>query len=269
MLYCHLCGHRQPVFSACPCCGGQMSAVGSGTQRVEEALVSLLKRRCKSLRVLRLDSDVTTTQPLETCRDDIENGRINLLIGTQMIAKGYNFPHLACIGVLGSDAGLVRGDFRAEERLFATLSQVIGRGTRNRHGCNILIQTSSPDHPFYRELLADDVGSCWQRLLAARKRALLPPFSHLVLLRAKSKSVDEVEQFMHQLSRSVRQHVPASVRVFDPVPPPIERLDHWHRRQILLLSERRRDLHSFLTCWLPTVSSTSCHFTVEVDPALV
>lgn len=262
LLVCHLCGASAPLRAACAQCGGALAAAGSGTQRVEEALAKLFPH----LSALRIDSDAGNALPGNAAA--IRSGAVQLLIGTQLIAKGHDFPKLSFIGILNADAALAAADLRAEERLFALLSQVVGRGTRNPAGCRVLVQTRHPAHPFYRELQRDDVHACWQRLLAERRAAGMPPFAHLAVLRSKDKSLPRLDAFMQRALTQARRQAPAAVQVFDAVAPPVEKINHWHRRQLLLHARQRAPLQRFLHTYVQTLPAGG-NWSIEVDPLTV
>ncbi|MCH9758153.1 MAG: primosomal protein N' [Proteobacteria bacterium] len=266
-LSCHLCGHRCVIPAQCTSCGGEVLATGSGTQRIEEALT----RQFPNINTLRLDRDNIGSgkDSFRNSSHDIETAKIQLLIGTQLIAKGHNFPKLAFIGILNADAALAASDLRAEERLFALLSQVIGRGTRNIDGCRVLIQTRTPNHPFYREIAEDDVNACWQRLLAERQHSAMPPFAHLAVLRGKDKNEKRLHTFMQKTMHAARQQTDNSkVRVFDAIAPSVDKIGDWHRQHILIHSKQRQALHQFLGQFIPTLPSNN-NWTIDIDPTTV
>ena len=267
ILSCHLCGDYMPLPMRCMQCGGKVIAAGSGTQRIEETLA----RMFPEVSILRIDRDAQGSRKdaFSERFQDIQSGKIQLLIGTQLIAKGHNFPHLSFIGILNADAALAASDLRAEERLFALLSQVIGRGTRNPDGCRVLIQTRYPNHPFYRELQNDDVNACWQRLLNERKHTVMPPFAHLAVLRGKDTNRQRLDAFMQQTSAAARNHpAAANVQIFDAVTPPIEKISHWYRQQILIHARRRHSLQFFLQHFVPTLPLAK-RWSIDIDPLTI
>ena len=197
-LKCHRCAASRPLPLQCPQCGGELAALGHGTQRIEEGLARVFPQA----KIARADSDSLSRRgKFEELTRRFDAREIDLLVGTQIISKGHNFPNLGFVGVLGADGGLWSSDFRAAERLFAQLSQVGGRGTRGEDGCEIVAQTAFPDHPLFAEWRADDVEKCWQRLLEERRRASLPPFSFLAVLRARGADPERVEAFLQNAHR--------------------------------------------------------------------
>ena len=197
-LKCHRCAASRPLPLQCPQCGGELAALGHGTQRIEEGLARVFPQA----KIARADSDSLSRRgKFEELTRRFDAREIDLLVGTQIISKGHNFPNLGFVGVLGADGGLWSSDFRAAERLFAQLSQVGGRGTRGEDGCEIVAQTAFPDHPLFAEWRADDVEKCWQRLLEERRRASLPPFSFLAVLRARGSDPERVEAFLQNAHR--------------------------------------------------------------------
>lgn len=263
-LICHRCGSSGPPPPACPECGTPLVPEGAGTQRIEEAL----NARFKPLSALRLDSDSLEQRgSFAALREKISSGEARLLVGTKIVGKGHNFPHLSFIGILNADAGLYSSDFRAEERLLMLLRQVIGRGTRNRRGCRVLVQTAKPDHPFYADLMSDDLDKCWKRLLLQRKRHNFPPFAHCALLRASALALPALAEFCKNARRQAMGVRPSDVTVWDAVPALAAKVAKRHQWQILVQSGRRSSLHRFLAAWrdrLPAAGKVRWSF--DVDP---
>src|SRR5205085_7267460 len=173
-LHCHHCGHRERVPSTCPGCGNPaLSPIGQGTQRVEATLV----QHFPSARIARVDRDSTRRKHAwAKIRDRIRAREIDILVGTQMLAKGHDFPHLALVGVLNADSLLYSADFRASERLYALLTQVAGRAGRGEARGEVLIQTEFPDHPLYNALRAQDIDGFARSILMERLHAGFPPY---------------------------------------------------------------------------------------------
>lgn len=263
-LVCHRCGASAMPPLRCSNCRGQMRAAGIGTQRIEEALNS----RFAPLTAVRLDRDsLSGRDSFAELREKISSGQAQLLVGTQIVAKGHDFPHLSFIGVLNADAGLWSADFRAEERLLMLLRQVIGRGTRRLGECRALIQTAYPDHPFYRDLLTDNLEECWRRIAEERKRAQLPPFAHCALLRASSVSQRALQKFFISARKSASDICPSEVQLFDAAPAPAAKIAGRIRVQLLVQSASRTALHRFLTHWRQTLPPLGeVRWNMDVDP---
>ena len=264
-LHCHHCGHRERVPSACPGCGNPaLSPIGQGTQRIEAALV----QHFPSARIARVDRDSTRRKHAwAKIRDRIRAREIDILVGTQMLAKGHDFPHLALVGVLNADSLLYSADFRASERLYALLTQVAGRAGRGEARGEVLIQTEFPDHPLYNALRAQDIDGFAQSVLRERRNASFPPYVYQALLRAEAVQLDSALEFL----RTAREMGRAlgGVELYEPVPAAMIRLAGRERAQLLVQSNSRTALHAFLGAWrdlLAAQKSSAARWTLEVDP---
>jgi primosomal protein N' (replication factor Y) len=265
-LHCHHCGHRASVPAACPGCGNpNLSPLGQGTQRVEEALINLFP----DARVLRIDRDSTRRKNAwADMRDRIEAGEIDILVGTQILAKGHDFPHLALVCVLNADGMLYSADFRASERLYAMLTQVAGRAGRREAEGEVLIQTEFPEHPLYAALRDQDLHRFAHQLLAERGMSGFPPFVHQALLRAEAAKLETAIEFLELAKRSAAA-IARGVELFDPVPAAMVRLAGRERAQLLVQSDSRPALHGFLKEWSAQLSgpkSSAARWALEVDP---
>ena len=216
---------------ACPTCGNPaLAPLGQGTQRVEETLAA----EFPTARVLRIDRDSTRgRQAWSDMRERIRAREVDILVGTQMLAKGHDFPHLALVGVLNADSMLYSADFRAAERLYALLTQVAGRAGRGEAQGEVLIQTEFPEHPLYAALRAQDVHRFSKQLLAERGMSGFPPFVHQALLRAEAASVDTALEFL-QAARTIGLESSENVRLYDAVPAGMVRLAGRERAQLLV-----------------------------------
>jgi primosomal protein N' (replication factor Y) (superfamily II helicase) len=265
-LHCHHCGHERRVPHACPECGEpDLTPLGQGTQRVEETLRS----RFPEARVLRIDRDSTRRKHAwGEMRERIRSREVDILVGTQILAKGHDFPHLALVAVLNADSMLYSADFRAAERLYALLTQVAGRAGRGASQGEVLIQTEYPDHPLYAALRAQDFPRFADRLLAERRQARFPPFVHQALLRAEAGEIARALEFLHD-ARQLGQTIGANVQLFDPVPAVLVRLAGRERAQLLVQADSRPELHAFLRTWrarLAQEKSTRVRWALDVDP---
>jgi len=263
---CHHCGHQAGLPAACPQCGNQdLAPLGQGTQRVEAALSG----RLTPARVLRIDRDTTRGRHAwSTMRQQIQRREIDILVGTQILAKGHDFPHLNLVGVLNADSLLYSADFRAAEHLFALLTQVAGRAGRGATQGTVLIQTEFPDHPLYQALQHDDYRAFAENLLAERRQAGFPPFCYQVLLRAEAPRLATALEFLAGAAREARRIRPA-VTVYDPVPAAMPRRAGRERAQLLVQAESRRRLQQFLGVWhgmLAGQRATRARWSLDVDP---
>jgi primosomal protein N' (replication factor Y) len=268
-LRCHHCGHTEIIPAACPACGNQdLLPLGFGTQRLERALTELYP----SARVLRVDRDSTRRQgSFATMQRAVAAGEIDILVGTQMLAKGHDFPRLTLVGVLGADNALYSADFRATERLFALLEQVAGRAGRGSLPGEVVVQTDFPDHALYAALVRHDYDRFAEALLAERELLDLPPFAHLALLSAEAPQRDAVSSFLEQAVEKGRALLAASApcEVYPPVPAGLARRAGLERGQVLVNSSERSALQAFLPRWrgeLERLHQRRVRWDVDVDP---
>ena len=270
-LRCHHCGHVERPPRACPECGNvDLLPVGFGTQRLEQTIRALYP----TARVARVDRDTTRAKDaFADVRQRFEDRELDILVGTQMLAKGHDFPRLTLVGVLGADNALYSADFRATERLAALLMQVAGRAGRAELAGTVIVQTDFPDHPVYRALATHDYDRFADELLRERDAAQLPPASHVALLVAEAHARADVDRFLDDAVDRARavQGSADVVEVFPPVPPTMARRAGFERGQVLVQSLRRAALHAFLPQWRDAVAaspaSTRVRWALDVDPA--
>lgn len=265
-LRCHHCGHRERPPERCPSCGAaELAPVGQGTQRVEEALRGAIP----DARVERVDRDSTLRKgALAGVLDRFGAGEVDVLVGTQMLAKGHDYPRLTLVGVLDSDSALFSADFRAAERLFAQLVQVSGRAGRSEAPGEVLIQTDFPTHPLYAAVARHDYEAFARDALEERRLAGFPPFAHLALLRGESKKPGEPRAFLRDAARAARSFG-TKVEVFDPVAAPLERKAGFERAQLLVRTASRATLQRFLRewrTWLQDRGARNVRWSLDVDP---
>lgn len=267
-LRCHHCSLELRIPRACPTCGNvDLQPLGRGTQRIEESLQQLFPHA----RIMRIDADSTRRKgAAQTAFDTVHRGEVDILIGTQMVAKGHDFKNLTLVGVLNPDTALFSHDYRASERLFAQLMQVAGRAgrTAQREGGNaseVLIQTRYPQHPLYGAVIAHDYEQFATSLLQERQQAGLPPFVFQALLRAEAKELEIALDFLQSASALIEH---AGVTVNDPIPMTLTRVANVERAQLLVESSSRPVLQAFLGAWLPALQEikTRARWTLEVDP---
>jgi primosomal protein N' (replication factor Y) len=266
-LHCHHCGHRARVPAACPTCGNpDLSPIGQGTQRIEDALIG----HFPEARVLRIDRDSTRRKNAwGEMRERIRAREVDILVGTQILAKGHDFPHLALVAVLNADGMLYSADFRASERLYALLTQVAGRAGRGEAEGEVLIQTEFPDHSLYVALRNQDMHRYARQLLAERETSGFPPYVHQALLRAEAPQLASALEFLEG-ARRIGREVSDNVELFDAVPAAMVRLAGRERAQLLVQSASRPALHAFLREWsarLGEKKPSAARWALEVDPS--
>jgi len=277
-LRCHHCGAEHVIPKACPACGNlDLQAVGQATQRIETQLADLLP----GARIARVDRDaVRRREDWPQLLADIEARRIDVLVGTQMLSKGHDFPGITLVGVVDADAALYASDFRAPERLFAQLLQVAGRAGRGESPGEVLIQTRLPEHPLFDALLRADFEGFAAGQLAERRAAGLPPFAHLAMIRAEAASDEACERFLEAVSHTARdlagagrqRSLQSAVQVFDAVPATLQRVAGQHRWQLMLQSRQRPALRSLLAMLAPRLAqlaARSVRWAIDVDPQQV
>lgn len=268
-LRCHHCSLELRVPVSCPTCGNvDLQPMGRGTQRVEESLQALFP----DARILRIDADSTRRKgSAQAAFESVHRGEVDILLGTQMVAKGHDFQRLTLVGVINPDTALFSQDYRAGERLFAQLMQVAGRAGRagDAEGAaptsEVLLQTRYPQHPLYRALLAHDYVGFAESTVAERRAAGLPPFVFQALLRAEARSLQDALDFLH----AARGLLAADGIVMnDPVPMLITRVAGVERAQLLVESASRPQLQAFLGPWMRLLrqSKSRLRWSLEVDP---
>jgi len=265
-LRCHHCGYQIRVPQACPSCGNtDLHPVGSGTQRVE----SVLQERFPDARILRVDRDSTRNKRAwQTMREQIHANEVDILIGTQMLAKGHDFPALTLVGVLNPDSALYSSDFRAAEKLFAQLVQVAGRAGRADKPGEVIIQTEFPDHPLFRALQRHDFEGWAASQLAERQMAGFPPFMFQAMLRAEGKVENEVYRYLND-ARAAGIALQHEVDILGVVPAALPRRANHLRAQLLIQATSRKALQQFLRAWQPKLDALptqKLRCSLDIDP---
>jgi len=242
-LRCHHCGAQAAVPAACPTCGNvDLKPLGRGTQRIEEAL----QARFPSARVVRIDRDSARRRgELTRTLEALRRGEGDILVGTQLLAKGHDFPNLTLVGVLNADTALVSTDYRAAERLFAVLAQVAGRAGRRERPGEVLVQTRYPGHPLFAALARHDFASFAESQLEERRSAGFPPFVFEAALRAEATKLDTAMRFLRNAAASA--DAPDGVHVYDPVPNILTRRAGLERAQLIVQSRSRPALQAYLS----------------------
>jgi primosomal protein N' (replication factor Y) (superfamily II helicase) len=264
-LRCHHCGAESPLPERCPQCGYAVKAVGQGTERVEETLATTFS----GTTLVRLDRDVVRHQSdLESAMARVASGAACILVGTQMVTKGHDFPNMTLVVVLNADQGLFSTDFRAPERLAQTIVQVAGRAGRGTRPGEVLIQTEYPEHPLLRNLLSDGYDGFAHTALGERSQAGWPPFSRLAAVRGSAATPAAALEFLTEARRVAGK--PSRVRLLGPVPAAMAKRAGRYHAQLLVESPDRTALHRFLEAWLPAMeelpSARRVRWALDVDP---
>nr|WP_101115778.1 primosomal protein N' [Neisseria meningitidis] len=266
-LRCHHCDHREPIPYKCPDCGNQdLTAVGHGTQRVEETLRAFLPKAA----VVRVDRDSTAHKnDWADLYRRIADNEIDILVGTQMLAKGHDFARLNLVIVLNADGSLYSADFRAPERLFAELMQVSGRAGRADKPGKVLIQTQLPEHPVFAAVKAQDYAVFAENELNERQMFAMPPFGFQTAVRADAPRVADAMEFLNAAKETLAPLLPESVSQFGAAPMLMVRLTERERAQIFLESTSRQDLHRAVSLWVQVLQQNrdgKIRWSVDVDP---
>ncbi|WP_374343177.1 primosomal protein N' [Azonexus sp.] len=267
-LRCHHCGFEHGVPRACPTCGNQdIHPFGRGTQRLE----AWLGEAFPEARILRVDRDsVKSRKQWESVLERIHGGEADILVGTQMLAKGHDFPKLTLVGVLGADSALFAADWRAPERLFAQLMQVAGRAGRAELKGEVLIQTQYPDHPLFASLVGHDYEGFAAGQLKEREQAGFPPYAFQAVLRAEAPEMAAAIDFLTAAAALPEASGQNDVAIYDPVPMRMARLANLERGQLLVESYSRPALQAFLPRWRAAIEALKApsrlRWHLEVDP---
>ena len=264
-LRCHHCGAEEGIPRSCPTCGNvDLKPMGRGTQRVEETLAA----RFPGARIVRIDRDSARRRnELVRTLEGLRAGVGDILVGTQLLAKGHDFPQLTFVAVLNADAALLSTDYRSAERLFAVLAQVAGRAGRRQQRGEVMIQTRYPDHPLFAALREHDFARFADSQLDERRQAGFPPYVYEAALRAEATELARAMAFLRAAAAHVQP--PDSVRVFDPVPNVITRRAGWERAQLVMQSASRPALQDYLarlSAALFEEPARSVRWHLDVDP---
>ena len=267
-LRCHHCAREQPMVKTCPSCSsGSLIPIGLGTERVEAVLPVLFPGKT----IVRLDRDSTQRKgSLESYLQNINEGCVDIILGTQMLAKGHHFPNVTLVAVLDVDSGLYSIDFHAAEKLAQMIVQVSGRAGRAEKPGTVILQTRHPEHPLLTTLLREGYNGFARQALAERKAAMLPPFSYQALLRVQAADIQKARAFLEtvkQKGEMVDTHRP---QVLGPVPAPMIRRAGVYRYQLLLQDTQRQALQQFLDRLVPEIDKIrkekNLRWSIDVDP---
>ncbi len=274
-LMCHWCGRRQPLPTKCPACGSEhLTRTGYGTQRVQEELSGLLP----AARVLRMDADTTSTKfAYEEMLAEFRAHNADVLLGTQMVTKGHDFPDVTLVGVLSADASLYLDDYRAAERTFSMLTQVIGRAGRADKPGLAIIQTNNPDSEIIRLAKEGDYESFYRRELELRRLLVFPPFCDIALLTMtgalETELVKICSKFAEELTRTAKEKYPdVALMTFGPFEDPVYRVDNKYRIRMVLkckLNRRTLEFLAELLCTFPLKYGRLASIGVDLNPSSI
>ncbi|MBI1219064.1 MAG: primosomal protein N' [Rhodobacteraceae bacterium] len=265
-LVCHQCGETKPMPVKCPSCGveGKLAPVGPGVERLAEEVAKVFP----TARVAVLSSDLFgSARALKEQIEAIADGAADIIIGTQLVAKGHNFPHLTLVGVIDADLGLQGSDLRAAERTFQTMRQVAGRAGRAEKPGVALLQTCQPDHPVIRAILSGDEEGFWRAEAAERKAAGMPPYGRMAGIVLSSPDVQAVFDFGAELARRDGPLRAVGAQVFGPAPAPIARIRGRHRVRLLVKAEKGVPLQAALARWVGQLKPPNdLRLSIDIDP---
>jgi primosomal protein N' (replication factor Y) (superfamily II helicase) len=267
-LHCHHCGAQRAAPDSCEQCGStNILAIGAGTERIEQCLQNYFP----DTQVSRIDRDSTRNKgSLQDKLGKAHSGESGILVGTQMLAKGHDFPNVTLVAVLDTDQALFSVDFRASEHLAQLITQVSGRAGRAEKTGEVLIQTHHPEHPFLQTLIHHGYPSFAEAALQERQAAGLPPARHLAILRCESVNTSAAQTFMEHAVELAQQVDSTGIEIFGPIPAPMERRAGRYRYQIMLQSGDRKRLHQLLSWWVPQLqqlsSARKARWSIDVDP---
>ena len=267
-LHCHHCGHSSRPPPCCPDCGQRaLHPVGVGTQKIEDVVAECFPEHP----AIRIDRDsMGRKHALEEALRDIRNGKYGIIIGTQMLAKGHDFPNITLVGMIDVDQGLFSSDYHATERVAQQILQVSGRAGRGVHAGEVVIQTTQPEHPLLQALLQQDYGAVTPALLEERRLGLWPPYRHIALFRASAHKAEEANGCLDDIRALAEQLGESALEILGPAPAPLERRAGRFRFQLILRSPSRGVLHACLDQLMPRIgklkSALKARWSLDVDP---
>ena len=267
-LRCHHCGQEQRLIKQCPACKvGELTPLGLGTERVEKVLAELFPDKV----TVRLDRDSTQRKgSLENYLQQINQGKVDIILGTQMLSKGHHFPNVTLVAILDVDSGLFSIDFHAPEKLAQMIVQVSGRAGRAEKPGKVIMQTRQPEHPLLTTLIREGYRSFAKTALAERKEALLPPFSYQALLRVQAGDVDSPPLFFQAVTALVETYNTGHTLVLGPVAAPMARRAGLYRYQLLFQNTHRKELQVLLDVLIPEIAklkqARKVRWSLDVDP---
>ena len=261
-LLCHMCGRTAPVPERCPVCGDVVSYRGAGLEKIQEEVAV----KFPTARTALVSSDtIMSRQALERLVHKMENGEIDIVIGTQILAKGHHFPNLTLVGVVDADMGLFGTDFRAAEHTFQQLFQVAGRAGRGDAPGRVLMQTYQPDHPVLQAICNGDRDAFMASDMAARRAAKMPPYGQLIALVIEANKEPTLKNFCAALAASAPSA--SGVRIMGPIAAQIYQVRNWYRMRFLVAGDARAMLQPLVAHWLAKVRvPANVRVKVDVNP---
>ena len=261
-LLCHMCGRTMPMPKTCPDCGGDVSMRGVGLEKIEQEVNVRFPNARKAL----VSSDIITSrQSLERLVNKIEQGEIDIIIGTQILAKGHHFPNLTLVGVIDADMGLFGTDFRAAEHTFQQLFQVAGRAGRGEYAGRVLLQTYQPEHPVLTAICASDRDSFMQTDMMGRKMANMPPYGQLIAVIVEGQRESALQSYCNAL----RDAIPnlKGAKIMGPITAQIYQIRNWYRMRFLVAGPRNANLQPVVSHWLESVKQpVNIRVKIDVNP---
>ncbi|MEM6895745.1 MAG: primosomal protein N', partial [Pseudomonadota bacterium] len=265
-LMCHQCGETRPIPDVCPSCGaeGRLAPVGPGVERLAEEAEALFP----DARLAVLSSDLFgSARALKAQIEEIAAGGADIIIGTQLVAKGHNFPLLTLVGVIDADLGLQGSDLRAAERTFQLMRQVAGRAGRKERPGQALLQTFQPEHPVMRAILGGDAEAFWSAEAAERRAAGVPPYGRMAGIVLSSPNVQEVFDFGTEMARNASPLLHIGAEVYGPAPAPIARIRGRHRVRLLVRAQKTAPIQRALAAWMAQFKvPSSLRVSIDIDP---
>ncbi|MCA8868559.1 MAG: primosomal protein N' [Rhodobacteraceae bacterium] len=265
-LMCHQCGDTRPMPEKCPSCGakGKLAPIGPGVERLAEEAEALFP----DARIAILSSDLAQSARAMKARiEEIASGKADLIIGTQLVAKGHNFPHLTLVGVIDADLGLQGGDLRAAERTFQLMRQVAGRAGRRERPGVALLQTHQPDHPVIRAIISGDDEGFWAAEAAERQLAGVPPYGRMAGIVLSSPDAKAAFDLGNAMARNTAPLTRIGASVFGPAPAPIARIRGRHRVRLLVKAAKGAPLQAALAAWVAGFKPpANLRLTIDIDP---
>ena len=267
-LRCHHCGHWSHPPPQCPDCSGHsLLPIGLGTQKIESVIQSCFP----NVPIIRVDRDsMSRKDALANTLAEIARGDYQIIIGTQILAKGHDFHNITLVGMIDVDQGLFSTDFRAPERMAQQILQVSGRAGRGRQAGEVVIQTHHPEHPLLRSLLKESYAAIAATMLDERRTTLWPPFTHLALFRAAAHQGEQAELFLQQVRQLCTAEEQSEVEILGPVSAAMERKAGRYRYQLLFRGTQRKPLHLLLRQILPAVrklkTARKVRWSIDIDP---